>query len=448
MENSRREFIKKAALGTAGVTIGGLAPGFSPKSYAKIMGANERLNLAIIGLGRRLGAYYDPIGRKDSNVELMYMCDVMKKQREAAVKKFSKYIDYTPKLENDVRKIIADKNVDALFIATPDHWHAPGTWMAAQGGKHVYVEKPCSHNPREGEILVEVQKKYGKVIQMGNQQRSAVESIDIINQIHSGVIGKPFKAVAFYASARGAVPHQKKTAVPDGLDWELWQGPAPHREYTSETWDYNWHWYGWNYGTAEAGNNATHELDVARWALQVEHPEFVSVEADKRYFAEDGWEMYDTMEATFQFPGNKIIQWDGNSRNGYKTFGSDRGTLIYGTEGTVYVDRNGYTLFNREGKKLKESKSTEEEAGTALGGGGGMTTRHVVNFFEAIRGKAKQASPINEGATSTLLCHLANIAYRTKKSFAVDTKNGHIKDAEAMKLWGRQYEKGWEPPKM
>ena len=233
MENSRREFIKKAALGTAGVTIGGLAPGFSPKSYAKIMGANERLNLAIIGLGRRLGAYYDPIGRKDSNVELMYMCDVMKKQREAAVKKFAKYIDYTPKLENDVRKIIADKNVDALFIATPDHWHAPGTWMAAQGGKHVYVEKPCSHNPREGEILVEVQKKYGKVIQMGNQQRSAVESIDIINQIHSGAIGKAFKAVAFYASARGEVPHQKKTPVPDGLDWELWQGPAPHREYTS-----------------------------------------------------------------------------------------------------------------------------------------------------------------------------------------------------------------------
>ncbi|SFC84568.1 Gfo/Idh/MocA family protein [Spirosoma endophyticum] len=446
MENSRREFIKKAALGTAGITIGGLANGMSAKSYAKIIGANERLNVAIAGLGRRLGAYYEPIGKKDSNVELVYLCDVMKKQREAAVQKFSKHITYTPKLENDIRKVIADKNVDVLINATPDHWHAPGTWLAVQGGKHVYVEKPCSHNPREGEILIELQKKSGKIIQMGNQQRSSVETLDIIGQIHNGVIGAPYKAVAFYASARGEVPHQKKVAVPDGLDWELFQGPAPRREYTSETWDYNWHWYGWLYGTAEAGNNATHELDVARWALQVEYPEFVSVEAAKRYFPEDGWEVYDTMDATFRFPGNKIIKWDGNSRNGQKTFGSDRGTYIYGTKGTVYVDRNGYTLFDRDGKVIKDSKSKGSEAGTALGGGGDMTTRHIVNFFEAIRGKAKQASTIDEGAKSTLLCHLANIAYRTNKPLSIDSKNGHIHDAAAMKLWSRQYEKGWEPP--
>lgn len=444
MENSRREFIKKTALGTAGITIGGL--GMSAKSYAKIIGANERLNVAIAGLGRRLEAYYEPIGRKDSNVELVYLCDVMKKQREAAVKKFSKHITYTPKLENDIRKVIADKNIDVLINATPDHWHAPGTWLAVQGGKHVYVEKPCSHNPREGEILVELQKRSGKIIQMGNQQRSAPESIDIIGQIHNGVIGKAFKAIAFYSNGRGEVPHQKKAPVPDGLDWDLFQGPAPRREYTSETWDYNWHWYGWLYGTAETGNNATHELDVARWALQVEFPEYVSVEAGKRYFVEDGWEMYDTMDATFRFGGDKIIKWDGRSRNAQKTYGTDRGTYIYGTNGTVYVDRNGYTLFDRNGKTIKDSKAKEVEAGTALGGGGDMTTRHVMNFFDAVRGKAKQASTIEEGARSVLLCHLANIAYRTNKSFAVDPKNGHIKDAEAMKLWSRQYEKGWEPP--
>lgn len=445
METTRREFIKKTALGAAGLTVGGLAPGFSPKSYAKIVGANERLNVAIAGLGRRMSAYYDPISRKDSNVELVYLCDVMKKQRESAVQKFSKYIDYKPKLENDIRKVIADKDVDVLFNATPDHWHAPGTWLAVQGGKHVYVEKPCSHNPREGELLVEFQKKYNKVIQMGNQQRSAPESIEIIKQIHNGVIGKPFKAVAFYANARGEVPIPKKAPVPEGLDWELFQGPAPRREYTHDTWDYNWHWYGWLYGTAESGNNATHELDVARWALQVDFPEYVTVEAAKRYFPEDGWAVYDTMDATFRFPGDKIIKWDGNSRNGHKTFGSDRGTLIYGTNGTVYVDRDGYTLFNREGKPIKNSKSNGSEAGTALGGGGDMTTRHVQNFFEAIRGKEKQNSPIEEGAKSVLLCHLANIAYRANKPFAVDPKNGHIQDKDAMKLWSREYEKGWEP---
>ncbi|GAA4451265.1 Gfo/Idh/MocA family oxidoreductase [Nibrella saemangeumensis] len=445
MENSRRDFMKKAALGTAGLTIGGIVPGMSAKSYAKIIGANERLNVAIAGLGRRLGAYYEPIGKKDSNVELVYLCDVMKKQRESGAQRFSKHISYQPKLENDIRKVIADKNVDVLINATPDHWHAPGTWLAVQAGKHVYVEKPCSHNPREGEILVECQKKYGKVIQMGNQQRSALESIDIINQIHKGAIGTVFKAVAFYASGRGEVPIQKKAPVPDGLDWELFQGPAPRREYTHDTWDYNWHWYGWDYGTAEAGNNATHELDVARWALQVDFPERVEVEAAKRHFLDDGWTMYDTMDATFRFPGNKVIKWDGKSRNAHRTYGSDRGTIIYGSNGSVYVDRDGYTLFNRDGKAIKNSKSGGSEAGTALGGGGDMTTRHVVNFFEAVRGKEKQASPIDEGAKSTLMCHLANIAYRTNKPLDIDPQNGHIRDKEAMKLWSREYAKGWAP---
>lgn len=442
MKNNRRDFIRKAALGTLSLA----GAGMSTASYARIMGSNDRLQVAIAGLGRRLSAYYEPIARKESNVQLVYLCDVMKKQRESALQKFSKYIDYKPKLENDIRKVLEDKEVDALFNATPDHWHAPGAWMAVQAGKHVYVEKPCSHNPREGEILIAIQKKYGKVIQMGNQQRSSPETIDIIHQIHNGVIGTPYKALAFYSTARGEVPLPKKAPVPDGLDWDLFQGPAPRTEYTHDTWDYNWHWYGWTYGTAESGNNATHELDVARWALQVEYPEYVATEAAKRHFPNDGWTMYDTMEATFRFPGNKIIQWDGKSRSGVETYGSSRGTFIYGSTGSVYVDRDGYKLFNREGKVVKTSKGSGSEAGTALGGGGDMTTTHVVNFFDAIRGKAKQNSPIDEGAKSTLLCHLANISYRTNKSFGVDTKNGHIQDKEAMKLWGRTYEKGWEPP--
>ena len=281
---------------------------------------------------------------------------------------------------------------------------------------------------------------------MGNQQRSAKESQEIIGEIHKGVIGDVYKALAFYSNSRGAVPIEKKAPIPDGLDWELWQGPAPHREYTDNTWDYNWHWYGWHWGTAETGNNATHELDVARWALQATYPEKVEVEAAKRHFANDGWVMYDTMDATFRFPGNKIIQWDGKSRSGYNTYGSDRGTIIYGSEGTVFVNRNGYTLFDRMGKKVRDSKSTGNEAGTALGGGGDMTDAHVANFFNVIRGKeTKLNSPIEEGAISQMMCHYANISYRIGKSFQVNTQNGHILDKDGMKLWDRQYEKGWEP---
>jgi predicted dehydrogenase len=308
--------------------------------------------------------------------------------------------------------------------------------MGLEAGKHVYVEKPCSHNPREGELMVAFQKKYGKVVQMGNQQRSMPESIEIIGEIHKGVIGNVYKALAFYTANRGEVPVATKAPVPEGLDWDLFQGPAPRVEYKHNTWDYNWHWYGWHWGTAETGNNATHELDVARWALQVQLPEFVNVEAAKRHFVNDGWTMYDTMEATFRFPGNKIIVWDGKSRNGFQTYGADRGTIIYGSEGTVYVNRGGYKLADRMGKVVRTVKAPEE---------GVMATLHVINFFDAVRGKVKQNSPIAEGAKSTLLCHLANISSRIGKPLQCNPQNGIIKDQAAMKLWSREYEKGWEP---
>src|SRR5690554_4328495 len=356
----RRDFIKKSLLTTAGLSTLG-AVGFSARSYGKILGANDRLNVAIAGLGRRLGAFYAPIAQKDSNVNLLYLCDVMKSQREKAAQNFAKHIDYQPKLENSILKVIEDPEVDALINATPDHWHAPGTWLAVEGGKHVYVEKPCSHNPREGELLVEYQKKYNKVIQMGNQQRSSQHSIEIIKEIHQGIIGKAYKATAFFSSGRGEVPVPRKAPVPDGWDWDLFQGPSPRKEYMHDTCDYNWHWYGWDFGTAESGNNATHELDVARWALQTDFPNKVIVDAGKYHWPEDGWTMYDTMDATFKFEGDKTIKWDGKSRNGHESYGSDRGTVIYGTEGSVYIDRGQYKLFDRGGKMIRDSKAEGNE---------------------------------------------------------------------------------------
>ena len=334
---------------------------------------------------------------------------------------------------------------DIIINATPDHWHTPGSILALKGGKHVYVEKPCSHDMNESELLVAAQKKYNKHVQMGNQQRSSDHTISIINEIYNGVIGTPYKAVAFYTNSRGRVPVQKKVPVLPGLDWELFQGPAPRRDYTEETWNYNWHWYGWDYGTAEAGNNATHELDVARWALGVNYPLHVDVEAGKRQFADDGWEMYDDMDVTFKFAGNKVIKWSGKSRNGYDTYGGGRGTIIYGSEGSVFVDRGKYILYDRKGKKIKDSKSASNEAGTALGGGGDMSTTHVVNFFNTIRGKDKLHSHIAEGVISQAMVHYANIAYRIDRGFDIDDASGKMYDRDAMKLWGRTYEPGWEP---
>jgi len=444
-KKSRRDFLKTTALGAAGFTMAGM--GMSAKSYAGIMGANDRLNVAIVGLGRRLGAYIPPIADPKSNVRLLYLCDVMQSQMANAQKRFSEKIDYSVKSEEDFFKVIEDSKVDAILNATPDHWHAPGTWLANAAGKHVYVEKPCSHNPYEGELLIKSRDRFGKVIQMGNQQRSSDESMQIIKEIHNGVIGTPYMAKAFYSNGRGRVVNPEKASVPKGLNWDLWQGPAPRKAYEHNTWDYNWHWYGWDYGTAEAGNNALHELDVARWALQVKFPEQVIVNSGKYHFPEDGWTMADTMDATFKFPGNKVIKWDGKSRNKHQTYGAGRGTIIYGTEGSVWVDRKGFKLYDRGGNLLRSSESDEYEGGMQLGGGGNMSTNHVQNFFEAIRGKEEQRSPIDEGATSTLLCHLANISSRTgDELLKCDTKNGHITNSDkAMTLWKREYEKGWEP---
>lgn len=441
---SRRNFIKKTTLAGAAVTIGNSAMAMSAKSYNNIIGSNERLNVAIAGLGRRLNAFKEPIALKESNVKLTYLCDVMESQRLNGLKTFRELIDYNPILENDIRKVLEDKNVDLLINATPDHWHTPGSIMAMKAGKHVYVEKPCSHNMYENEQLVKASKHFDKVVQMGNQQRSSGHTIEIINEIHNGIIGKPYKAVAFYNNGRGEVPLQKSAAIPDGLDWDLWQGPAPRRDYTSETWNYNWHWYGWEYGTAEAGNNGTHELDVARWALQVDFPQHVYVEAEKRHFLDDGWEMYDDMEATFKFADNKLIKWDGKARNNYSTYGSGRGTVIYGTEGSVFVNREKYMLYDRNGKLLKDNQSASNESGTALGGGGETSTKHVQNFFDVIRGKTKLNAPIDDASKSMAMVHYANIAYRINKGFDIDDKTGIMYDREAMKLWSRNYEPGWE----
>ncbi len=446
MNSNRRDFIRKVTAGAAGVAVGSSAMSMSAKSYSRIIGANDRLGVAIIGLGRRLGAYYEPISMKESNVELLYLCDVMKRQREKAAQNFAKRIDYKPQLENDIRKVLDDSKVDLIFNATPDHWHTPGAIMAMKAGKHVYVEKPCSHNMNENELIVAASKKFNKVVQMGNQQRSSAHTQEIVGEIHNGIIGVPYRAVAFYLNQRGEVPLQKSAPVPEGLDWDLFQGPAPRRSYTSETWDYNWHWYGWNYGTAETGNNATHELDVARWALGVDLPMRVDVDAGKRHFFKDGWEMYDTMYATFKFAGDKVINWDGRSRNGHNTYGmGDRGTIIYGSEGTVYVDRGKYVLYDRSGKVIKESKGGSSEAGTALGGGGDMTTGHVYNFFQTIRGKDKLNAPIDDATFSQAMVHYSNIAYRIGKGYDIDNTSGRMFDRDAMKLWAREYEPGWEP---
>ncbi len=440
---TRRKFIAKSSVGATGLVLGGL--GMSAKSYGNILGANDRINVAMIGCYRRGIPLTQSLANIKDKVNFLYGCDVIKDRRESFGKMVKEKFGTAPKLENDLRVILDDSTVDVVFNATPDHWHAPGSIMALQAGKHVYCEKPLSHNPRENELLVMAQKKYNKVVQMGAQQRSSLESKEIVKEIHNGVIGEAYMATAFYANARTSIGNGKVVPAPKGFDWDLFQGPAPRVAFKDILADYNWHWF-WLWGTGETGNNATHELDISRWALQLDYPEEVKTNGGKFHYTDDDWTMYDTLDATFKFSNGKIIKWDGKSRNAMKTMGSDRGTIIYGTEGTVYVDRGGYKLFDRGGKLLREKKSQGEEGTTGLGGGGDLTTMHVDNFLEAVKGKAELNCPVEEGAKSTHLCHLANISYRLdQKSLKCDTATGRFLDQEAMDLWGRNYEEGWEP---
>lgn len=435
---SRRSFLKTTALGSAFVAT-------PARSFAALSGANDRVRVAVIGIKRR----GQPLIRSLStlpNVEVAYVSDVDAVQLEKGMAMVEKTLGYRPATEKDVRKIVEMKDVDAIFVATPDHLHAYQTLIALQNGKHVYVEKPCSHNLGEDALLIQAQARYPDLkIQMGTQQRSSPETREVIQAIHDGIIGQPYKAVAFYANSRGEVPVPQEVTPPPTLDWELWQGPAPRRPFLDILADYNWHWR-WHWGTAESANNGTHEMDVARWALQVTYPEEVRATGGKYHFVDDGWEMYDTMEVNFHYAGNRLIQWNGNSRNGYLTFGAGRGTVIYGTDGSVYVDRDGYRVYGRDGALIRESKG-EAEDGVALGGGGGMTTRHVANFIGAVRDGRSLNAPITEGAVSTSMTHYTNIASRVPGGIIrVDAATGRLTDGALMDQYGfREYEKGWEP---
>ena len=449
MKLNRRKFLKGTTLASAGIitAVGGLyaSPNkLSAKSYSRIIGANDRLNFAFQGLGRRLpGLLRSTLKLK--NVDVLYFCDVMDKQITKANKQLNKLAGYSAKSQKDIHNIFDDKNIDVIIMATPDHWHSYGACKAMEANKHVYLEKPCSHNMMESEVIVNHQKYFNKVVQMGNQQRSSLHTKSIIKKIHEGIIGKAYNAVAFYNNNRPRVPNQIVMDLPEGLDWNLFQGPAPRRKYTHDTWDYNWRWYGWDYGTGEAGNNATHELDIARWALEVDYPNDVSVFAQKNHFIDDGWTMYDNMEAKFKFSKNKSINWNGRSRNAFgKQRDGGRGTIVYGTEGSVFINRGEYKLYDIKGDIIENVKSFDKESGVELGGGGDMTTRHLQNFTDSIRKGIVLNSPIDDAVISQSLVHYANISYRSDRSFKIDEKSGLIYDRDAMKLWSRKYEPGWK----
>jgi predicted dehydrogenase len=436
---NRRDFIKKTALAGAAIGLAG------PMSIARGAGSspNDQVTVAIMGgRGRARAMARSFAGVRSTVVKSVY--DVDSRPLARLADDVSERQGSKPETGTDFRRALDDPDIDALVIAAPDHWHTAATIMALQAGKHVYVEKPGSHNPAEAELIVRAQQRYGKVVQMGNQQRSAPESIQAMKDIAEGIIGEPYYAKAFYANARDGIGRGKIAPVPDWLDYELWQGPAPRTPYRDNIIHYNWHWF-WKWGTGELLNNGTHEYDIARWALGVDLPNRVS-SSGGRFHYDDDWEFYDVQNVNFEFPEGKSINWEGRSGNGYQFYNRGRGTTIHGTKGTIMIDRSGYIVYDLDNNEVKRVMDDDDVDHLDTVGGGGMVDRHVHNFAMAIRQGEKLNSPIDEGQKSVLALHLGNISQYVGRSLNLNPRTGRIiGDSEAMSMWSRRYEPGWEP---
>ncbi|MGN6617692.1 MAG: Gfo/Idh/MocA family protein [Ilyomonas sp.] len=434
---NRRNFIKNTSLATAGITVLNF-PVFGKNA------PSNKVVLAVMGVNSR-GSYLAKSFSSLPNVEVAYICDVEDHAIQNGLDAL-KDAPRKPSVVKDIRKLATQKDFDALLIAAPDHWHTPAAILGVQNGKHVYVEKPCGHDPSEGELISQAYKKYGKHIQMGNQRRSMPTLIKGVKDVQNGIIGKVYFAKAWYANNRRSIGYGKQVPVPPTLDYELWQGPAPRKPYQDNLIHYNWHWF-WNWGTGEACNNGTHEIDCCRWFLGVDYPSKVT-SAGGRYAFKDDWQTPDTQVASFEFPEEKAITWESRSCNNYPVEGESRGFIIYGDGGTLVNDGGGgYKVYDTKNKLVQDVKTNvEAEANNLVSSTGNLDLYHFQNFVETIRGNAQLNSPVNEGAKSVLLCHLANIAQRSGKTLHCNTSNGHIlNDKEAMDLWQRTYEKGWEP---
>ncbi len=435
---NRRQFIDTIAASAAGIAVATTA-----KSYGQILGANDRVNFAVIGLNSRAYAHLSSLKANRAKARISHVCDVESNILQKFADNTKREMGEAPATERDFRKVLALKEVDAITIATPDHWHAPMAIAGVQAGKHVYVEKPCSHNPAEGAMLVQAQKKYGKLVQMGSQQRSSPHTIEIVEKIHAGVIGRAYYARAWYANTRKSIGFGKEVPVPPTLDWDLYQGPSPRRAYTSNIQPYNWHWFK-TFGTGESLNNGTHEVDVCRWALGVDFPDSVSSIAG-RYAFKDDWQFYDTMMTSFAYP-DKMISWEGRCCNGGKEYGRDRGSVINGTMGSVVIDRGGYEVYDLQGVKTSEFTVGKAASSSDTVGADSMTDAHFANFIAGIQKGEKLNAPVAVGNVAVTMLQLSNVAWEVNRQLHLDPADGKIVgDSDAMKHWGREYEKGWAP---
>jgi predicted dehydrogenase len=433
-KTDRREFLKRSS---AGIVAAAALSG-TPASVAK--SANDKLVVALVGCGGR-GTHDAGIFQQTPNVEVAYVCDVDESRRLAAAKLLG--LDAS-RAVNDLRKLLDDKSLDAVIVATPDHWHSPASILACDAGKHVYVEKPISHNIRESRLLVEAAERNHSLVQHGTQNRSTQMMIDAVKLLHEGLIGKVLVAKCWNIQRRGPLPAGKLTDPPPELDYENWIGPAPMIPYRTNRVHKRWTmWY--HFGAGDMGNDGVHDLDYTRWGLGVDtHPTKISAIGGK-FQSIDETEFPDTQQVSFEYPGDpaagtrRLLIYEQRLWSTNYPHNVDSGAEFYGDKGQMFLSRRGkIEVRDDHSAPVRIDVKPEPQNDVA----------HVANFCAAIRDGAKlNADPLT-GHLSTALCHLGNISTRLGRSLSFDPQREQIVgDDEANAMVRREYRSHWGTPR-
>ncbi|MFM7208089.1 MAG: Gfo/Idh/MocA family protein [Planctomycetaceae bacterium] len=428
MSPSRREFIR-----VAGAT--GVALASSPGRAA----AADDVVVALIGCGGQ-GRSVARACKELPGVRLAYLCDPDEERRSVARSELG-----VGEPVADLRRVLDDTQVDAVIVATPDHWHAPASILACDAGKHVYVEKPCSHNLREARLLLDAARRNRVVVQHGTQSRSNPLIANAVRLLREGAIGEVLMAKAWNVQRRNTIGHRRPSAPPPGVDYDLWVGPAPLLPFQENRFHYNWRWWH-NFGNGDIGNDGTHEIDYARWGLGVDTLPATAMGIGGKYGIDDDQEFPDTATLAFEYPGDggvghrrqlvfEMRLWSGNYPHN-----CDSGAEFYGTNGQLFVSKRGKVeLLDGSNKRVEVTPPADAPP---LPG-------HQADFVAAIRSGTRPAADIEEAYRTVALVHLGNLAVRLGRSLRLDPGGEQVVgDDEATRMLGRTYRDGhWAAPR-
>jgi predicted dehydrogenase len=424
---SRRQFLGRSAQNAAGVAAGmvGLSTTVARADRS------QPVRVGVIGVrnqGHTLGTHL--AGMDD--VKLVALCDVDLSLQATAMKSVTDVQDSEPRWESDFRHLLDDDSIDAVVIATPDHWHAVMGVLACQAGKDVYLEKPVSHTIEEGRRLVDVARATDRVVQTGLQQRSGAHFQSAIELVQSGQLGTVRLAKTWVANKRKPIGTKLDEPAPENVDYDLWLGPAPERDFNANRFHHHWQWFH-DYGTGELGNWGVHLLDIARWGLQLDYPTRVSASGGNYVFHGDQ-EMPDTLQATFQWPQHTIT-WEHRLWTNHGLEGRGSGVSFHGEKGTLVIDRSGWKVYD-----CKERLNAD--ASELLGS-------HLRNFIDCVRTRQRPNADIEIGHTSTTLCHLGNAAWQLGRELSFDGESLSFgDDDEANALLTKTYRPQWQLPEV